>query len=259
MPQLYPGVRSAGALFVDSDVNNASNYSSSGLPILAPPKIISILSFRVLLPLIWGYWQVRVGSSEHDPVMDENEKSTQITQLLQAAADGDHHANDELFTAVYHELRKIARAHRIRWQGNHTLNTTALIGEAYLKLAGTDGYASRTHFYATASKAMRQVLINYAEKAMAEKRGGDAVHITLTGISLDDHNTLDDILIINGLLEKLEAENPRHGELFNCRVFGGMTIQETADAIGVSPATVKRDWSLLSAWVYREAKKLRTP
>ncbi|MFK8030617.1 MAG: ECF-type sigma factor [Gammaproteobacteria bacterium] len=181
----------------------------------------------------------------------------QITQLLQAAADGDRHANDELFTTVYQELRKIARAHRNRWQGNPTLNTTALIGEAYLKLAKNDlaTYESRTHFYATASKAMRQILISYAERAKAAKRGGDVVHVTLSELALDSGNTLDELLVINGLLEKLEEENPRHGRLFDCRVFGGMTIQETASVLGVSSATVKRDWTLLSAWVYREAQK----
>lgn len=182
-----------------------------------------------------------------------------ITQLLQAAAGGDRHASDELFTTVYQELRKIARAHRSRWQGNQTLNTTALIGEAYLKLAKSDlaHYESRTHFYATASKAMRQILISYAERATAAKRGGDAIHVTLSGLALDDGKTLDDLLVINALLEKLEAENPRHGRLFDCRVFGGMTIKETATALGVSPATVKRDWTLLSAWVFRETQKER--
>ena len=183
----------------------------------------------------------------------------QITQLLQAAAGGDRHASDELFTTVYQELRKIARAHRNRWQGNPTLNTTALIGEAYLKLAKNDlaTYERRTHFYATASKAMRQILISYAERATAAKRGGDAVHITLAELAFEDGNTLDDLLVINMLLEKLEKENPRHGQLFECRVFGGMTIQETASALSVSPATVKRDWTLLSAWVYRETRRER--
>jgi RNA polymerase sigma factor (TIGR02999 family) len=181
----------------------------------------------------------------------------QITQLLRAAADGDRHANDELFTTVYEELRKIARANRNRWQGNQTLNTTALIGEAYLKLAKNDlsTYESRTHFYATASKAMRQILISYAERATAAKRGGGALHVTLSDLALDNGDTLDELLVINSLLEKLETENPRHGRLFECRVFGGMTIKETATALEVSPATVKRDWTLLSAWVYRETRR----
>ncbi len=177
--------------------------------------------------------------------------------MLKAAASGDRSASDELFTTVYHELKKIARSHRQRWHGNNTLNTTALINEAYLKMAKSDlaNFENRTHFYATASKAMRHILISYAEKVSTAKRGGDAVQVTLTGLALNEEDTLDDLLVINALLEKLEGSNPRHCQLFDCRVFGGMTIKETATAIGVSPATVKRDWTLLSAWIYREIKR----
>ncbi|MEM7081791.1 MAG: ECF-type sigma factor [Pseudomonadota bacterium] len=180
-----------------------------------------------------------------------------ITKLLQAAADGDRQAGDALFAQVYDELRKIAAAHRRRWRGNHTLNTTALISEAYLKLANSDlsGYENRTHFYATASRAMRQILVSYAERASTAKRGGDAVQVTLSGLALDDETTLDDVVQLDAVIKSLEKENPRHGELFDCRVFGGMTIAETANVIGVSPATVKRDWALLSAWVYREMQR----
>lgn len=188
--------------------------------------------------------------------LDDNNN---ITLMLQAAAAGDRSASDELFTTVYQELRQIARAHRQKWHGNHTLNTTALINEAYLKLAKDDlaNFENRTHFYATASKAMRHILISYAQRVSTAKRGGDAVQVTLTGLSLDNGHTLDDLLVIHKMLEKLEQDNPRHCRLFDCRVFGGMTIQETATAIGVSPATVKRDWTLLSAWVYREIVRER--
>lgn len=186
--------------------------------------------------------------------------NSDITRMLKAAASGDRSASDELFTTVYQELKKIARAHRRRWHGNSTLNTTALINEAYLKLAKNDlsDFENRTHFYATASKAMRHILIGYAERVNAAKRGGDAIQVTLSGLALDESDTLDDLLVINSLLEKLEQSNPRHCQLFDCRVFGGMTIKETATAIGVSPATVKRDWTLLSAWVYREMGSLKS-
>lgn len=177
-----------------------------------------------------------------------------ITQLLQLASDGDEHASDELFNSVYVELKKIARAHRRRWNGNNTLDTTALIHEAYLKLAACKSpeYRSRSHFFATASKAMRQILMNYAERASAAKRGGDAIRVTLSGHMPVTDDTVDELLAINALLEQLEQTNARHCHLFECRVFGGMTIEETALALDVSPATVKRDWTLLSAWVYRE-------
>lgn len=177
-----------------------------------------------------------------------------ITQLLQLASGGDEHANDALFSSVYKELRKIARAQRRRWRGNETINTTVLIHEAYLKLASGKiaDYKSRSHFFATASKAMRQILMNYAERVSASKRGGDAVRVTLSGHMPVTEDTLDDLLMINELLTQLEKTNIRHSRLFECRVFGGMTNEETAAALDVSTATVKRDWALLSAWVYRE-------
>ena len=177
-----------------------------------------------------------------------------ITRLLHMAAAGDRQANDELFSSVYRELRVIARSHRQRWQGNATVNTTALINEAYLKLAGRGlaDYKNRTHFFATASKAMRQVLASYAERASASKRGGNALRVTLTGNLPPIDDMLDDLLQINELLLRLEETNPRGCRLVECRVFGGMTFDETAAALGVSAATIKRDWALISAWLYRE-------
>ena len=182
------------------------------------------------------------------------QQTKEITDLLELASDGDVSASDELFSNVYQELRKIARANRRRWRGNQTLNTTALIHEAYLKLANGNvaDYKSRSHFFATASKAMRQVLINYAERMTAAKRGGDAIRVTLSGNAPVIDDTIDELLMINDLLAEIEQSNERHGRLFECRVFGGMTIEETAAALDVSPATVKRDWALLSAWMYRE-------
>ncbi len=179
-----------------------------------------------------------------------------ITRLLQVASTGDRQASDALFEAVYHELRTIARAHRRRWHGNDTLNTTALISEAYVKLANRslDNYRDRAHFFATASRAMRQVLINYAEKLATAKRGQNPMRVTLSGLSTQDDGTMDELLHIDALLNKLEDDNPRHCRLFECRVFGGMTIEETATALDVSPATVKRDWTVVSAWMLSEIR-----
>jgi RNA polymerase sigma factor (TIGR02999 family) len=182
-----------------------------------------------------------------------------ITQLLQAASAGDRQASDALFESVYRELRVIAKAQRRGWAGNETLNTTALINEAYVRLASAklSSYRDRSHFFATASKAMRQVLINYAERLATAKRGSNAIRVTMPELSGNNDTTFDDLIIINNLLEKLEVKNERHCRLFECRVFGGMTIEETAAALDVSPATVKRDWTLLSAWVYREMQQER--
>lgn len=177
-----------------------------------------------------------------------------ITKLLQAASDGDRKANDKLFQSVYRELRVIAGAQRRGWRGNDTINTTALINEAYLRLASQTlaNYQDRTHFFATASRAMRQILVNYAERASTEKRGGNRARVTLTGLSLKEDNTIEELLHINALLDKLDGGKPRHCRIFECRVFGGMTIDETAAALDVSPATIKRDWTVVSAWMFSE-------
>ncbi len=181
-----------------------------------------------------------------------------ITRLIERASAGDQDAGADLFRSVYVELQKIARAHRRRWRGNETISTTVLINEAYLKLAGggINTYADRSHFFATASQAMRQVLMNYAEKRSAAKRGGNALQVTLSGNLPVSDDGVEWLLTLNELLAELEQGNDRHARIVECRVFGGMTIAETADALGVSPRTVKRDWSLASAWLYREMEKL---
>lgn len=180
--------------------------------------------------------------------------SAPITLLLNAASRGDIAATDALFSAVYAELQKLARSHRRRWRGNDTMNTTALIHEVFLKFAGqaASDFANRTHFFATASRAMRQVLVNYAEQQSAEKRGGDALRVTLDEARLASQVNADELLDLNRSLSRLEAENPRRCRVVECRIFGGMTIEEVAEALSISPATVKREWQIASAQMYRE-------
>jgi RNA polymerase sigma factor (TIGR02999 family) len=177
-----------------------------------------------------------------------------ITTLLDASRRGEADATDRLFAAVYAELRAIARSQRRRWIGNETINTTALIHEAFIKLAVPEpaDFANRTHFYATASRAMRQILVNYSEQQHAGKRGGDRVQVPLEEAEFVSTTTADELLDLEALLLKLEGENPRHCRIVECRVFGGMTIEETAEALGVSPATVKREWQVASARLYRD-------
>src|SRR5262245_3375394 len=134
-----------------------------------------------------------------------------ITLLLDAARAGDASATNQLFGAVYSELKVLARSHRRRWHGNETINTTALIHEAFIKLSGSDnpGFANRTHFYATASKAMRQILVNYAEQQRAAKRGGDVVQVPLEEAEFVTAATAEELLSLEPLLARIEAENPR--------------------------------------------------
>lgn len=177
--------------------------------------------------------------------------------MLQAAKGGDSSAAQGAFQAVYGELRKIARSHRRRWQGNHTLNTTALINEAYLKLASHDGepWSSRTHFYATAAKAMRQILVNYAERQSAVKRGGDSPHVSLEDITPAAEGTNEEVLALNQALEAFGEENSRGVRVVECRFFGGLSIEGTAEALNISPATVKREWKLATAWLYQRMQQ----
>jgi RNA polymerase sigma factor (TIGR02999 family) len=178
--------------------------------------------------------------------------SGNITQLLRQAAEGSVQADDALFDAVYRELRSIAKSQRRRWSGNDTLNTTALVSEAYLRLADSEfaSYSDRAHFFATASRAMRQILINYAERVSTAKRGGGALRVTLTNLPLQNDDAIDELLHLEALLQELEASHARQCRVFECRVFGGMTNEETAAALLVSVATVKRDWAIASAWLY---------
>lgn len=177
-----------------------------------------------------------------------------ITRLLIAAEDGSQGALDEVFELVYPRLREIAHARRRGWNGAETVGTTGLVHEAYMKLAasGTARYENRAHFYATTARAMRQVLINYAEKRGAKKRGGGAADVTLYEDDAVTDNALEELLSLNTALEKLAALNARQAQAVECLFFAGLTIEETAEALEVSPATVKRDWSTARAWLYRE-------
>lgn len=177
-----------------------------------------------------------------------------ITRLLGAAEDGSEEAMNEVFEVVYPRLREIARARRRGWHGDDTVNTTGLVHEAYMKLAaaGTGRYENRAHFFATTARAMRQVLINYAEKRSAKKRGGRGRDVTLYEDDAVTEKAVDDLLCLNDALEKLGAMSDRQAKVVECLFFAGLTIEETAEALACSPATVKRDWSTARAWLYRE-------
>jgi RNA polymerase sigma factor (TIGR02999 family) len=132
------------------------------------------------------------------------------------------------------------------------MNTTALINEAYLKLAGGEpvNFENRTHFFATAAKAMRQVLINYAEQQRRIKRGGDAIRVTLDDAVFTSQASAEELLKIHQLLTELERQHPRRSQIVECRVFGGMQVEEVAEALSVSASTVKREWRLATTWLY---------
>jgi RNA polymerase sigma factor (TIGR02999 family) len=168
----------------------------------------------------------------------------------------------ELFELLYDELQKIAHARRREWDGNFTLNTAGLLHETYLKLIDSEmagDWKSEKHFYASASRAMRHILINYARDCNRLKRGGGMGRISLTNIDLSHSGEIelgDDrtemLMVLGDALQKLDDSNPRLSRIVECRFFGGLTIRETADVLGVSPITVTRGWNTARLWLSRE-------
>lgn len=186
--------------------------------------------------------------------MDKRIDAADITRLLDAATDGRPEALDEVFEVAYPRLREIAHARRRGWRGSDTLNTTGLVHEAYMKLAsgGPGSYENRGHFFATTARAMRQVLINHAEKQTAKKRGGGRSDVTLYESDAVTDDALDELLALDEALKRLEAVDERQAGVVECLFFAGLSVAETAEAMDVSPATVKRDWAAARAWLYRE-------
>lgn len=179
-----------------------------------------------------------------------------ITGLLEQARDGDEAALDKLFEAVYRQLRAIAHNRRERWYLDDTLNTTALVHEAYLKLVRQENihWRDRSHFFAAASRAMRHILINYAEKRRAAKRGGAQQPVSLEDNPIADDDTASELIALDQALKNLEQLEPRQARVVECRFFAGLPVPETAEVVGISEATVKRDWALARAYLRREIK-----
>jgi RNA polymerase sigma factor (TIGR02999 family) len=179
-----------------------------------------------------------------------------VTQLLVAYSNGNREALDELLPMVYSELRRIAELRMRRERKDHTLNATALVHEAYLKLMdqGDVSWQNRAHFFAISSRLMRQILIDYARKHNAEKRGGGTPDTLLDGKEIPIGDRADELIALDEALERLAAFDERMARVVEYRFFGGLTIDETSAVLDVSPMTVKRDWRKAKAWLYRELK-----
>jgi RNA polymerase sigma factor (TIGR02999 family) len=158
----------------------------------------------------------------------------------------------ELLPAFYQQLRRIAQRTRARMGAGHTLQTTALVHEAYLRLGQARSFADETHFLRAAALAMRHALINYAQARVAEKRGGGARQVTLSHIDEFSVDSDEGILALDEAMEKLTREMPRLADVVECRFFGGYGEEDTARALGVSLRTVQRDWLKARAWLFRE-------
>lgn len=178
----------------------------------------------------------------------------EITRALAELADGDRDAMDRLLPIVYENLRVLAQRELRRERQDHTLGATALVHEAYLKLAQLDriSWEGRAHFFGAAAQAMRRILISYARMKKAEKRGSGAEHVPLEDVVVVARDRPADLLALDDALERLAELDDRQARVVECRFFAGMGVEETAEVLGISPATVKRDWTLARAWLNRE-------
>jgi RNA polymerase sigma factor (TIGR02999 family) len=178
----------------------------------------------------------------------------QVTHLLAAWGNGDKQALDDLMPLVYRELRRLARRHLRRETTGHTLQTTALVHEAYLRLVGQERarLQNRTHFFAIAAQLMRRILVDYARGRRTAKRSGLAPDVTFDETIVASDGRAADVIALDDALTTLAGFDERKSQMIELRFFGGLSIEETAEVLGVSPGTVRRDWTLARAWLQRE-------
>lgn len=180
-----------------------------------------------------------------------------VTLLLEKLASGDQRAADLLFPALYDELRRLADAQLKQERPGHTLQTTALVNEVYLKLVGQNEakWQNRSHFFAVASQAMRRILVNHALHRKRQKRGGGRRRVELDeGAAVVGETDLD-LVALDEALTRLSHEDQRKAKVVELRYFAGMSVEDVAEHLGVATATVKRDWSLAKTWLLREISK----
>jgi RNA polymerase sigma factor (TIGR02999 family) len=179
---------------------------------------------------------------------------SEITQLLADWSEGDEAALKRLLPLVYDELHRLANAYMRRERHDHTLQTTALVHEAYLRLVGQQNvhWQTRAHFFAVAARVMRNILVDHARGRGRAKRGDGLPGLPLGDVAVMSDERADELVAVNTALDGLTAIDPRKGRVFELRYFGGMSIDEAAKALKVSPATVTRDWKMARAWLRRE-------
>jgi len=180
--------------------------------------------------------------------------SSDVTLLLQRLSAGDQDALSQLIPLVYDELHRLAAFHLQRERADHTLQTTALVHEAYLRLLDQKDaqWKNRGHFLAVAAQAMRRVLVDYARRRQAVKRGSSLPKISLDEAIAISNETAQELLVIDELLNRFASIDSQASRVVELRFFGGLTVEETAEVMGISPATVKREWSVARAWLVRE-------
>ncbi len=183
----------------------------------------------------------------------------EITKLLDSWQRGDQAAREALIPLVYNELRRLARHRLWNQRPDHTLQSAALVNEAYLRLVQhkPPEWQNRAHFYGVAAQMMRNILVDYARNRLAAKRGGEAERLTLKTDLLPARQEEVDLVALDEALNKLASLDQRQSRVIELRFFGGLSIEETAAVMGLSPATVKREWVTARAWLQRELERAR--
>jgi RNA polymerase sigma-70 factor, ECF subfamily len=181
----------------------------------------------------------------------------EVTRLLVAWSNGDQAARDELMAVVYHELHRLAHHYIKRESPGHTLQTSGLVNEAYLRLVDQKDvhWRNRAHFFGIAAQMMRRILVDYARSRGYAKRGGGAHKVSLDEALIVSDERAAEVVALHEAMERLAEIDPRKSQLVELRYFGGMSIEETAEVLAVSSGTVMRDWTLAKAWLRRELSK----
>lgn len=182
----------------------------------------------------------------HTPSPDD------LTELLAECSNGNKEAFDRLMPVVYEELRRLAHQYMRRERAGQTLQTTALVNEAYLRLIDYKRmrWQGRAHFFAVAAQAMRRILVEQARKHHAAKRGGDAQRVTLDDTAIVSRERIEEVIAVDNALKELEALDERKGRIVELRFFSGLNVEETAEVMGISAPTVKREWRAAKAWLH---------
>jgi RNA polymerase sigma factor (TIGR02999 family) len=178
----------------------------------------------------------------------------EVTQLLEQLTAGDDRAADTLLPLVYNELRRLARSRMAKLPPGQTLQPTALVHEAYLRLVGKQdpGWEGRAHFFGAAARAMRDIIVDEARRKASMKHGGDRRHVHADAIALSIEQPSEDVLALNEALERLEHDDPRKGQIVMLRYFAGLSREQTADAMGLTVRTIDREWRYIKTWLYTQ-------
>lgn len=186
---------------------------------------------------------------------------SQVSKLLLGWRVGDREAMDALLPVVYDELRRVAHNHLKNERHNHTLQTTALVHEAYFRLIGQElpEWKNRSHFFAVAAHLMRQILVDYARRHRASKRGSGVCMLTLDDVAAQPQRKDVDVIALNDALNTLAEIDARQSRVVELRFFAGLSLEETSEVMGIGTATVQRDWTTARAWLYREISRSTNP